>query len=501
MKKLLVLLLSVLMCLSLAGCSGGGNKTEDNRVTITFDISTLYIVPDLEATQGTEDALNDYLLNTLGETEYKVHLIVTSVGEYFSTKIPMELASGGEDCPDIIQVSTLSNDVGNGYLQSLDPYLDNELKKTTELIGNTIECGKVGGSVYMIPRYFGIVLDYKWIYNKDLAESEEAKAAGVDTANVVDIDTLAVELGKLKEVYPDEHFTVFTDSFPVIYRTADHTSLVGTYAATIGQDTTLVNYYETEAYQKAINKAREFHDNGWADPEGSLNTLGHDAITYSGSSKGVIMGHSAEAEGIANSFTKNNTYGANFGAKTICINDKYTDTLGIGITYTCKNPSAAARFIDLLYTDEYVWDTLIYGVEGRDYLWNDDHTKLKYPEGLEFATVPYEMAWSCGMVGNGFYTKVFEGSTDSNSNPQYGMDLLNNGWVPPLYGFNPSNDNVFNEVAAISNVVSKYDKVLTYGDVDPAVEYQNFLAELKEAGIDKVIADYQAQVNEWLKTK
>ena len=105
------------------------------------------------------------------------------------------------------------------------------------------------------------------------------------------------------------------------------------------------------------------------------------------------------------------------------------------------------------------------------------------------------------MIGNGFYTRVFDSGMDSNSDPEYGMKLLNNAWVPPLYGFNPSNDNVFNEAAAVSNVVTQYNDVLVYGDVDPAVEYPKFIAALKEAGIDKVIADYQAQADEWLKTK
>ena len=81
------------------------------------------------------------------------------------------------------------------------------------------------------------------------------------------------------------------------------------------------------------------------------------------------------------------------------------------------------------------------------------------------------------------------------------MNLMKNAWVPPLFGFNPSNDKIFNEVAAVSNVVDKYNKSLVYGDVDPEVEYPKFIAELKEAGIDKIIAEYQAQADEWLKAK
>ena len=501
MKKLLVLLAAVLLILtSLTGCSGKKDNTADDVPVLTFDLSTLYIVPDLEATQGTEDALNEYLAS-IGEN-YKIHLIITSIGDYF-TKIPMELASGGEDSPDIIQEFSLSSDVSNGYLQSLDPYLDNELKETKALLGDALlECGKVNHTTYMIPRYFGTTLDWKWIYNKPMVE-----AAGVDVSKVTDIITLGDVMAELKVAYPDEHFLVYCNEFPRILSSKNHTAQVGTYAATVGEDTTLQCYYETEVYQQAIKLAYDYRQKGYADPEGSANTAGHDSVTYSGSSKGVIMGHSAQAEPIAQSFTNQSYYPADsefpgeFGAVTVAIDDLVPESLGVSVTYTCKYPERAASFINLLYTDQYVWDTLIYGVEGRDYLWNDDHTLMKYPEGLEWATVPYQVSWSCGMIGNGFYTQAFETGTDSNSDPNYGMNLMKNAWVPPLFGFNPSNDNIFNEVAAVSNVVDKYNSALVYGDVDPEVEYPKFIAELKEAGIDKIIAEYQAQADEWIKAK
>ena len=219
-----------------------------------------------------------------------------------------------------------------------------------------------------------------------------------------------------------------------------------------------------------------------------------------GSSKGVIMGHSADADGIAAMFTKTNTYGAEFGAVTIGIDNLATDSLGIGISHSCKDPAAAARFINLLYTDEFVWDTIIYGAEGQDYVWNEDHTKVRYPDGLDFNSVPYNCIYSCGMIGNGFQGLEYETDDESGSDREYGKKLMEMAWCPPLYGFTPNTFNVTNEVTAVSNVIEQYSDVLAFGDVDPSVEYPKFLAALKDAGIDKIVADYQAQVDEWLKT-
>ena len=492
MKKLFVLLIALLMLLGPIGCSkpsGGG----DEKSVITLDMSTLFIVPNLEATQKVEDQLNDYLTNTLHET-FTVHLKITAISDYFQ-KIPMELASGGDDAPDVVQVFGMADWVNNGYILPLDDYLGKELKPTVDLIGNIIGSGKMAGHTYMIPRYFGTVLDWKFIYNKELVDK-----AGVDVSKATNIDTLGDVLAELKAAYPEEHFLVYCDQFNRLYQLMDHTAVVGSLTATVGDSTKLVNYYETDAYQKAIYKAYEFRQKGYADPEGSANTLSHDAVVMGGSAKGVIMGHSNDVDSIATMFSTTNTYGANFGAVSIGIDDMMTDTLGIGISHSCKDPASAAKFINLLYTDQFVWDSLIYGAEGQDYVWNEDHTKIRYPEGLDFNSVPYNCMYSCGMIGNGFdFFLEYESGNETGSNGEYGKILFEKAWIPPLYGFIPLTTNVMNEVTAVSNVVEQYSNVLMYGDVNPDEKYPEFLQALKDAGIDRIVADYQAQADEWIK--
>ncbi len=494
-SKILALVLSMVMILSLAagcGSSNGGKKGEVS--TITLDMSTLFIVPSLEATQTVEDVINNYLKNTLHEEGYKIHLKITSIGDYLQ-KIPMELASGGDEAPDIVQVFSLADWANQGYIIPLDDYMGKELKPSLDLIGNIVGSGKMSGHLYMVPRYFGTVLDWKFIYNKKMVED-----AGVDVSKAKDIESLGEVLAELKAKYPDEHFLVYCDQFNRLYNLKTHTSQVGTYTATVGSDTKLYNYYETDAFKDAIYKAYEFRQKGYCDPEGSANTLSHDAVVMGGSAKGVIMGHSAAADQIASMFTDQNTYGAEFGAVSIGIDDLSTDTLGIGISHSCKDPAAAARFINLLYTDEFIWKTLIYGAEGQDYEWNEDKTIAHYPNGLDFNSIPYNCLYSCGMIGNGFQGIQFEGtSANSGSDNEYGKELMGKAWCPPLYGLTPSTVNVMNEITAVSNVVEQYSNVLMYGDVDPDVEYPKFLAALKDAGIDKIVEDYQKQADEWVK--
>ena len=195
MKKFLTLLLTVLLTLSLFGCSKQEQSGEDEPIHIKLEMSTLFVVPALEATKNVENQLNDYLRNTLHEN-FVVDLVITSINDYFTT-VPMELA-GGEGAPDVIQIFGMASNVDQGYIIELDPYLDTDLKPTLDLIGNIAGAGKMAGHTYMIPRFFGTVLDWKWLYNKEMVE-----AAGVDLSGITDIESLEPVLAELKKAYPD----------------------------------------------------------------------------------------------------------------------------------------------------------------------------------------------------------------------------------------------------------------------------------------------------------
>ena len=70
------------------------------------------------------------------------------------------------------------------------------------------------------------------------------------------------------------------------------------------------------------------------------------------------------------------------GAKII--GDAYLSTADLNavswlIASTTDVPEAAMKFLELTYTDADVINLLIYGIEGRDYVMNEDGT-VSYPE-------------------------------------------------------------------------------------------------------------------------
>ncbi|MNP84439.1 hypothetical protein D3C76_1837450 [compost metagenome] len=52
----------------------------------------------------------------------------------------------------------------------------------------------------------------------------------------------------------------------------------------------------------------------------------------------------------------------------------------------------------------------------------------------------------------------------------------------------------------MGNVIAQYYLPLETGSVDPEEILPQFIAKLKTAGIDKVIAEKQKQLDEWVKS-
>lgn len=509
MKKALAILMVLAMLVSMAACSSNGEQkatekateannapaatnaaaTTDEPYAVQLLLPTMMTIPAEDDVQAVEDAINNYMRDTLGITEFKLDLVLGSLFDY-TTTINMQLA--GAQKMDLLYTGPLNTAVSNGYLVDLTPYLDNELAGAVDVLPEGwLNCGAVSGTVYAIPCYKGQVLSWKYIYDKSMVD-------GVyDMSQVKSVDDLDAMLAAVKEAHPEEHMMVYNNQLPSLYAFQDHTSVVGTYFATVGDSTELVNYFATESFKKACEKAYEWSQLGYSDPEGSTNTLTHDAVVMAGTSKGVIMGHAYSIETIEQMFTMNNSYGGQFGAVEIETSDMSTNTLIYGIAYTSENPSAAASMMNLIWTDEFIASTLIYGVEGISWEWNEDHTSIQYPEGLGIDSVPYTALYTCGAFGNQFLLYGFDGNT-SEDDKVFMKELIDNAWYPPLFGFTPDSSNVSTQVAAISNVYDQYYDVLTYGDVDPDEYLPQFLSALEAAGINDVIAEYQVQADAWL---
>jgi putative aldouronate transport system substrate-binding protein len=66
-------------------------------------------------------------------------------------------------------------------------------------------------------------------------------------------------------------------------------------------------------------------------------------------------------------------------------------------------------------------------------------------------------------------------------------------------GFAANTEKVKTEVAQVSALYKQYNLPLQGGRLDPATGIPEFLSKVKNAGMDKIIAELQTQIDAWKK--
>ena len=174
-----------------------------------------------------------------------------------------------------------------------------------------------------------------------------------------------------------------------------------------------------------------------------------------------------------------------------------TTSAMFGISKTSKDPERAMMFLNLLYTDKYLLNLLDWGIEGKHYVKVSDNI-IDYPQGVDAASVAYNLnlPWMFGNQLNSYIWKT----EDKDIWDQY-KKFNDSAQKSTALGFVFDPEKVKNEVAATQTVITQFNGSLITGTVDPDKYIPQFVAKLKEAGMQKIIDEKQRQLDEWAKTK
>lgn len=164
------------------------------------------------------------------------------------------------------------------------------------------------------------------------------------------------------------------------------------------------------------------------------------------------------------------------------------------VSATSAHPETAVAYLEQINTDRKLYNLLSHGIEGVHY----DRT------GTAGYAVRQDSRYAPGRdweFGNQFNSLVPLGSADD----VWTQTAALNGTaaVSRLLGFVYNDTRVKSEETDCAAVVSKYYLPFTvgvYGDATETV-YRQFLSELEAAGVDKIIADEQAQLDAFLAAK
>lgn len=398
-----------------------------------------------------------------------------------------------------------SNITKNAFMP-LDDLLSKYAPQTRSKVSDELwDATRVDGKIYGAINYQIMATAYGYGVQRPIE-----KASGISFKDINSYNDLDDMLAFIKENYPDKiplsynnNQEPFTSCLPMFGMEAvGDNQMPGAYVRGTGEYK-VVNQYETEEFKKYITKMHEYYKKGYLKSDAS--TSSEYQADLSAGKFGVIfpMYLSGEDHTMSDrtpdapySSTGIPYYQKKFTPDYITT-DRVTATL-TAISSTSEHPEDAMRLIETLNTDENIYNMLCFGIENKHYKKVEPHINING------ANVTIERIDNSGYAPR---TNWMFGNTEQewkmeNDGPAEGWKKMNAEAVrSEILGFVFNTDPVVNEISVCSNILSEYITSLTSGSAEPTKRYEEFIAKLKTAGADKIVAEKQKQLDEWVKSK
>jgi putative aldouronate transport system substrate-binding protein len=162
------------------------------------------------------------------------------------------------------------------------------------------------------------------------------------------------------------------------------------------------------------------------------------------------------------------------------------------ISRTSKHPDKAMKLLELVNTDKQLYNTLVYGIEGKHYTRSDrNYVKLNSDSGYFTNT-----DWVFGNIRNEYLP---EGAPADKI--EQTVRINEEAEISPYYEFVFETDDLKAELANVKAVNDEYYAALATGTVDPVKYLPLYEDKLNRAGSERIRSEKQRQLDNWLKTK
>ncbi len=182
------------------------------------------------------------------------------------------------------------------------------------------------------------------------------------------------------------------------------------------------------------------------------------------------------------------------GDKVLISNDKATGKM-ISINSQTDKADLAMDFINRMFTDKNLQDMLSYGVEGKNFEYKDGKV-VKHNKDSDGIDNDYDVpsfTFLCAFNRTPLDGAPGIGDEEFDKEAKEFEDKL---VASPVLGFTLDESKIATEIANVQQTQSEYTINLKTGAFDESY-YQEFLDKLNTAGIEKVIEEVQAQLDNW----
>lgn len=498
MKKITALILIMILSVTLlAGC-GNSVKKDDMKEEVHLIWYTLGSTPEDNA-MVTEE-VNKYLKNKINAT---IEFRYIEWGDY-DPKIKT-LSTSGEPF-DFMFTCTWVNDfvqnVAAGKLLPLNELIDQygqDMKKAIDPA--YLEYTRINGINYAIPtnKEQGTIMNYalnKNIadkYNIDISKILKTADWGPVFARIKRDKIYGFSIDKNNGFVMPEYDFIIDSKYPGAVRMDD-------------PDCKVINQFEDKDFINELKVYRDFYQKGYIRPD-AFTIDWATAINDFSTGKTAVM--FAEDVHTAKELQPCNVDWLEKQRKAPLIlqpcfpkpiiNSRSMSVAMVGISATSQHPERAMMFLNLLNSDKYLRNLVGYGIENVHYKKVDADTIDLLPRSTKYTI--NQAAFGNNLILYGTLDartgkKIYEGDY-SEKVKAVNADSIRS----PILGFYFDPTPVKHEIAQIVNNAHEFTSPLYTGAIDPDDGIRKYMEKAKAAGMDKVLAEMQRQIDAWKKTR
>ncbi|MBB3109608.1 putative aldouronate transport system substrate-binding protein [Paenibacillus phyllosphaerae] len=502
-KRMLAVGLTAMLggTLALSGCSSNNNANNASNQPAPAEESSNANAPAAE----TKNEPVELIWYTIGTPQKDTDKVMAEVSKYTADKIgvtvkmtqldwgdysdKMKVLTASGTPMDILFTSSWAFDYVQNARKGAFLAIDDLLKSEGQGIQGVLdpaflEGSKVEGHNYGIPANKELPALEVWRFNKTLVDKH-----GLDTSNVFSLESLEPLLKTIKEQEPDVvPFALNKDYMPVV----PYDYLISNLPMAVKLDTTVykvVNILDTPEMKQALKTMRAYYKAGYVSPEAATITS-LDDVQKAG--KWFI-------DRAATTPFADNQWSASLGypvvstpaSESVVFNWSVMGSMQ-AISANSKHPEEAMKFLNLVNTDPVLRNMIDSGIEGTHYKMAGDNRMENLPDSKNYDMPTFSL-------GNVMLTFLNPGDPD-NKWDEY-KSFNGAGKPAPTLGFNFDASSVTNELAAIQNVKGEFWAALMTGTVDPDEYLPKAIEKFNAAGLDKIIAEAQKQLDAWRASK
>lgn len=501
MKKIAVLLSTILAStFILSGCSsaskssaqgsGAGDKTAGETYELKYAFPVNGQIP-----KDMQEVIDEVNKITMKKINVKVVAAPISNAQY--TQQINLMISGGEKLDLMTERGfNLTGDVAKNQLMPIDSLLKSHGQEVVKSLGDYIKAGQVNGKQYAVPAIRNMANAYGICMRKDILDKYS-----IDPTKIKTLDDVEAVFKKVQAGEPNLIMTMSQSSGTSLYSYMYPIDALGDGFGVLPDfgksGLKVVNHYATPEYANAVKFIRRWYDQGYIMKDNATNTQAGPATIKAGKAFSFFTslkpGYDIQAS---------NSCGTEMVSSTLIPGYSTTDGVAgysMSIPVGTKNPEKVMQFMNLMYSDPQVINLFDWGIEGKHYTKvSGANNVIDYPNGITATTTGYGLNMGF-QFGNQLLSYVWKG--DSPDLYTKLADFNKSATLSKAFGFLFNGASVKTEFAALTNVNNQYKIALEDGMLDPDTTLPKYISALKDAGIEKYIAEKQKQLDEWVKTQ